>query len=89
MARRGVEIDEEGVRAFLQSDEVAAVNKEVAELIMKKDSLSTDKYEYSDLGVIGKRRVGQIMRTENDGYFKELADGKLKKAARSRLGDLK
>lgn len=87
--KKGVEIDEAGVRAFLQSDEMAAVNKEVAEIIMKKDNLTSDKYEYSDLGVKGTRRVGQILRIETDGYFKEINDGKLKKAARSRLGDLK
>lgn len=85
----GFERVQSGISNFLKSEEMAALNKEVAEKIMKKDKLEGPTYSYQTLGVSGTRQTGVIQREEKDVKWKELADGKLKKAARSRLGELK
>lgn len=77
-----------GIREFLSDDDLAVLNKEVAEKIMKKDKLDSAEYSYQNLGVKAGRQVGVIQREEEDATWKELHDGKLKKAARSRLGEL-
>lgn len=78
-----------GIEALLKGEEMAALNKEVAEKIMKKDKLDGPVYSYQNLGVLGTRQVGAIQREEDGAKWKELHDGKLKKAGRSRLGELK
>lgn len=87
-SRNDIEINQEGVLALLQSQEIIDINQRVAERIMTKDKLRAPDYSYEELGVRGNRQVGGIFRNEEGSYFREVMDGKLKKAARSRLGEI-